>query len=378
VEILLQSGNVYIPGVKQRITVRVEDPDQQRWGFEMTARLNSDQEKSSAGDFTPIDHMTQVICDDAAPKPCSGGASFITHTSAGTRLGMTGGATFKFDWTPPAQNVGNITLYAAGNAANGDGNSTGDNIYTSRVQLSPLIPGVPLVTGTNVVSSANFEPGNLGPNSWVTIYGVNLAATTRNWSEDDFLNGGLPFSLDGVSVLLTTLGVPRLAYVGYVSPTQVNFLLPVDVQPTPTTVQIKNPAGISASVPITIRATAPQLFTTDGKSVMGLHATGFSLGKSSPAAPGETIRIYATGLGQTSPALINGQQVTDAIPLARLPQVIIDDGPANVLAASVVPGAPGMYLITLQVPPDAKNGDLPMIVLVGTTASPTVTLTVQK
>src|SRR5207253_1793075 len=87
VQIILKSGAVYIPGVRQRITVRIEDPNQKRWGFEMTARLNSDPEKSLAGEFTPIDNMTQVICEDAGPKPCASGPSFITHTSAGTRAG---------------------------------------------------------------------------------------------------------------------------------------------------------------------------------------------------------------------------------------------------------------------------------------------------
>src|SRR5262245_24541539 len=45
VKILLRSGAVYVPGVRQRITVQVADPTQRRWGFEMTARLNSDLEK---------------------------------------------------------------------------------------------------------------------------------------------------------------------------------------------------------------------------------------------------------------------------------------------------------------------------------------------
>src|SRR6266567_4224993 len=58
VKILLQSGPVYIPGVKQRVTVQVADPGQRRWGFELTARLNSDLEKGQAGDFTPVDNMT--------------------------------------------------------------------------------------------------------------------------------------------------------------------------------------------------------------------------------------------------------------------------------------------------------------------------------
>src|SRR4051812_20166903 len=116
VKILLQSGAFYIPGVKQRVMVQVADPAQRRWGFELTARLNSDSQNSQAGDFTPVDNMTQVICNDNTPKPCATGPSFITHTSAGTRIGTTGGATFQFDWTPPATNAGPVTFYVAGNA----------------------------------------------------------------------------------------------------------------------------------------------------------------------------------------------------------------------------------------------------------------------
>src|SRR6266536_3128735 len=46
VKILLQSGAVYIPGVKQRVVVQIADPTQTRWGFELSARLNSDPSSS--------------------------------------------------------------------------------------------------------------------------------------------------------------------------------------------------------------------------------------------------------------------------------------------------------------------------------------------
>ncbi len=131
VKIFLQSGRVYVPGVKQRVTVQVADPVQQRWGFELTARLNSDLEDGAAGEFTPIDNFTQVICRDAGPKPCSSGPSFIQHTSAGTRNGLKGAATFQFDWAPPASDAGPVTFYVAGNAANGNGGSSGDFVYTA-------------------------------------------------------------------------------------------------------------------------------------------------------------------------------------------------------------------------------------------------------
>ncbi len=119
------------------MVVTVADPAQVRWGFELSARLNSNLTSAQAGDFTPVDNMTQVICEDFGAKPCLTGLSFIQHTSAGTRNGQKASATFQFDWTPPATNVGPITFYAAGNAANGNGTSAGDFIYTTKPGREP-------------------------------------------------------------------------------------------------------------------------------------------------------------------------------------------------------------------------------------------------
>jgi uncharacterized protein (TIGR03437 family) len=361
--------------------VQVADPTQRRWGFELSARLNSNPENGDAGNLISIDNMTQVICEDNAPKPCVSGPTFITHTSAGTRNGTLNGATFQFDWIPPATNAGPVTFYVAGNAANGNGSSSGDLIYTSSVQLTPAIASAPTVTSGNVVSAATSLAGPVAPNSWVTIYGSNLSATTRSWTDGDFLNGAIPFSLDGVSAVLTLQGAPRLAYVGYVSPTQVNFLLPSDLNPVAMTVQVKNPAGISAAVPLTVQAGAAQLFTTDGKNALGTHGNGALIGKAgsaTAAAPGETIAIYGTGLGATTPALIPGQLPADAANLATLPQVMIGGVAATVVAAGVVPGSAGLYQVNVRVPPDAANGDLPLILQVGTFSSAPVLLPVQK
>jgi len=378
VKILLQGGAFYIPGVKQRITVQVADPNQQRWGFELSARLNSDLEKAQAGDFNPVDNLTQVICEDNSTKPCATGVLFVTHTAAGTRNGQKGGATFQFDWMPPATNAGPVTLYVAGNAANGNGQPTGDLIYTSSMQLTPVAASAPSIAAGNVVSSATSVAGPVNANHWVTIFGTNLSATTRAWTGGDFVDGGIPFSLDGVSVLLNQFGAPRLAYVGYVSPTQVNFLMPSDLTNTATTVQVKNPAGITTAIPLPLAANAPQLFTADGKSALATHSNGTLIGTSSAAAPGETITVYGTGLGATNPALIVGQVPTDANPLAALPQVTIGGLPATVSFGGVVPGTAGVYQLNVQVPSGAANGDLPLLVQAGTATSASTTLTVQK
>jgi uncharacterized protein (TIGR03437 family) len=140
----------------------------------------------------------------------------------------------------------------------------------------------------------------------------------------------------------------------------------------------KNPAGAAAAVPITIQANAPQLFTADGKHVLCTHANGALAGSGAPAAPGETIIIYGTGLGATTPALIPGIVPGAFASLATLPQVTIGGAAATVVSAGVPPNAAGLYQINVQVPSDAANGDLPVVVRVGTGNSASTLLTVQK
>jgi uncharacterized protein (TIGR03437 family) len=372
--------------VKQRITVQVSDPDQQRWGFELAARLDTDGANGQAGDFTSIDNQTQVICEDNAPKPCASNLLFITHTSAGTRNGTKNGASFQFDWTPPTTNVGTLTMYAAGNAANGNGSPTGDLIYTTSLQLTPAIPVAPGVTSGNVVISATGTAGPATANSWISVYGKNLAVTTRSWNDTDFTDGGLPFSLDGVSVVLTYQGAPRLAYVGYVSPTQVNFVLPSDIGANAAQVQIRNAAGISAPVPLTIQANAPQFLTIDGKHVLASRANGqfvaaagaLSPAITVPAAPGETISLFGTGWGPTTPALVPGQIPTQAAAMSRSTSVTIGGTAATVTSPAVVPNTVGVYQLSVQVPANLGNGDAQVVVSQGGVDSAPVLLTVQK
>jgi hypothetical protein len=143
VKVTFPKGQIYTPGSRQHLVVTVSDPQQQRWGFELTVRQASDS-TAQAGTFTPgPDGFTQVACADTAFQNASHGPcdsslplQYIEHTSVGTRPGQTGSATFEFDWTPPMTNVGNIVIYVAGNAANGNRLPTGDHIYTKTYTLT--------------------------------------------------------------------------------------------------------------------------------------------------------------------------------------------------------------------------------------------------
>ena len=114
----------YTPGQTYDITVAHTSADatRVRWGFQMTALDSADQK---AGAFVPADDLTRVI-NGEGPFPVR---EYVEHTSKGTFPGQQNGANWSFRWTAPTEDVGPVTFYLAGNQANGDGNSSGDNIY---------------------------------------------------------------------------------------------------------------------------------------------------------------------------------------------------------------------------------------------------------
>ncbi|MBZ5727511.1 MAG: hypothetical protein LAP87_21250 [Acidobacteriia bacterium] len=143
VRVTFTKGLVYRPGVKQRLVVTVADPEQKRWGFELTARQAANP-KLQAGVFQSLDGNTQVLCADErlmdrGEGPCPGTMplQYAGHTGAGSRLGRTGSTTFQLEWIPPVSDIGPVTIYVAGNAADGDNTPANDHIYTAQYTLVP-------------------------------------------------------------------------------------------------------------------------------------------------------------------------------------------------------------------------------------------------
>jgi uncharacterized repeat protein (TIGR01451 family) len=122
----------YVPGQTYSIVVTHTnaDPTRRRWGFELTALDPSDEK---AGNLESTDPLTQVL-NNQGP---GGARQYIEHTSAGTFVGQQNGASWTFNWTAPATDVGPVTFYSAGNQANNDGNTSGDYIYRTFVASAP-------------------------------------------------------------------------------------------------------------------------------------------------------------------------------------------------------------------------------------------------
>src|SRR5262249_38056500 len=142
------------------------------------------------------------------------------------------GNTFHFDWTPPSTNVGDVILYAAGNAANGNTLETGDHIYTTTLRLSPGAAGAKPVM-SEIIDAETLKPA-ISPNGFVTIKGTGLATASREWAGTDFNGNSLPTSVSGTSVKVNG----KDAFPSYISPTQINALVPLDTTSGPVNVQV--------------------------------------------------------------------------------------------------------------------------------------------
>ncbi|HEX6732642.1 MAG TPA: choice-of-anchor V domain-containing protein, partial [Pyrinomonadaceae bacterium] len=176
-QISITAPQTYIPGQTYSINVTHTnaDPTRLRWGFQLTA-LDSSDEK--AGDLQSLDGLTQIL-NNAGP---GNARQYIEHTSIGTFIGQQNGASWTFNWTAPPTDVGTITFYAAGNHANNDGNTSGDNIYRTFVASAPAST-TPDFSITTTPSSRTVVPGGSAQYS-VTITPlagftgpVNLSAT---------------------------------------------------------------------------------------------------------------------------------------------------------------------------------------------------------
>jgi uncharacterized protein (TIGR03437 family) len=290
-----------------------------------------------------------------------------------TRIGATGG----LGTTNPAgmavDSAGNI--YLAGNIA-GPGLLTTPGAFQTTASNSPCcyhgfvarIAATPPQISA-VLDGAGFQSG-ISPGAWISIFGTNLAYTTRGWLSSEIVGGKLPTLLDGVSVTIDS----RLAAVSYISPLQLNVQVPDDTATGPVPVTVTTPQG-TATTTVTMQTVSPGLFMYDAANrryVAAQHADysivgppGLYPGASSPAKPGEVIILYATGFGPTTPPTPSGQVVTSAAPVVNLSAISVTIGgqQAQVQWAGIT--IAGVWQLNVQVPPGAATGDAAIVAQLG-------------
>jgi hypothetical protein len=159
----------YTPGQTYTITLEVSQSPLVRFGFQMVALRDSDQ--TNVGAFSVIDGLRNQI------TPGYNNLSnrrYMTYTFNSTNcLSTPGQGIWSFKWTAPSTDVGPITFYAAGIAANNDGMDFGDYCYTASLKINPS----PLQSIENYTPNLNNFSLNIFPNPVKDNVNINYTLT---------------------------------------------------------------------------------------------------------------------------------------------------------------------------------------------------------
>ena len=263
--------------------------------------------------------------------------------------------------------------------------------YTSSVQISaagasntPLSIAVTLtvaaVSPSLVVAlstAGQVEP--FAAQSIVSAYGTNLATGTAS-----AVTLPVPTLLDGTSVTVTdSAGVARLAPLFYVSPMQVNFVIPAGMATGTASVSIQNQNGTTQSAAIQIGNVSPGLFQLNTSGLIAAWVLPVISGTQQPLQP-----VYQIASGSVIPLPINLGPSTQEVYLEmygtgirNANSVTVTVGGLNVpvLFAGAAPGFAGEDQVNIGPLPQslAGKGSVRIIVTADEQAANTVNVTIQ-
>ncbi len=253
-------------------------------------------------------------------------------------------------WTPRKTGA-QVTVAASATAP-------GFAAATERISGS-VVPNVaPTLTPNGTLSLVAPQVGApLAPGTMVQIYGTGLAPQTLPGTTIPLAN-----SLAGTSVIIGGLQAPLY----FVSPGQINALIPSELPPGPPYQVIVNNNG-ALSTPETIQSTAvtPGVEALPSGYANAQHtADGSAVTDASAAKPGEHIVVYLTGMGATTVPVASGNPAPSSPSASTVdaPSITLNSEPVSFSFSGLTPGLAGLYQIDLQVPADAPNGDLTLVV----------------
>jgi uncharacterized protein (TIGR03437 family) len=288
-------------------------------------------------------------------------SDFSQTNTCGATLSVAASCSIGVVFTPAAAGLRTASVFISGNANGGPlvVNLSGQGMGTG---ATPIIQ--------SIVDSWNYTPG-VAPGLWVTISGANLAGFSQ---AANFATVELPESLGGVVV--TFNGAP--AVLSYVSPTQVNALVPASLFPGSVQIVVQSNGVSSDPFPIVARGVQPAIYALPNADASMFYVTAALAGTATlvgnstidprvtrPILPGDTLDLYMIGLGATSDPskFVTDKVFSGAFPVTAAIATTVGGESAPVSFAGLT--SPGLYLVRITVPNDLKPGTQPFQLLTG-------------
>jgi uncharacterized protein (TIGR03437 family) len=124
-------------------------------------------------------------------------------------------------------------------------------------------------------------------------------------------------------------------------------------------VVVTNNGAASAPATAQLEAAAPAFFLYPGTNyaIASRLPDYAEVGDpSAPARPGDTVVLWGTGFGATSPAIAAGTTVSGVPVVVTPPTVTVGGEPVTVVSAVLTAGCAGLYQVTIQLPANVPAG----------------------
>jgi uncharacterized protein (TIGR03437 family) len=252
--------------------------------------------------------------------------------------------------------------------------------YTANLSL---VTTFPQINAGGIVNNASYtlQSSSVAPGSIAALFGTNLTDGTScvqpSCNPAFGSNGKLNTTMAGAQVTVNGTPVP----IFYATPGQLGIQIPFEAVGASATVSVSvgGQASITATVPLAL--VAPGIFTAsqDGKGAGAItHANGSLVTAQNPAQPGEVVILYATGLGQVTPAVATGALPTGLSNTAAPVTVSIGGISVPPAFAGLAGCCVGLNQINVQVPPGVSPGSaVPVVLTIGGQSSNPATIAVQ-
>ncbi len=158
------------------------------------------------------------------------------------------------------------------------------------------------------ISAASFEANALAPGAIVAAFGAGLATGTEASSSVP-----LPTALAGTSVRVRdSAGTERAAGLFFVSPGQINFVIPEATATGAATLTVLSGAGTTSTGTLDVKAVAPAIFTANADGT-GAPAAVIQRFKANGEQSFETVAQFDAALGRMRPRPLDLSPVGDRV-----------------------------------------------------------------
>lgn len=240
--------------------------------------------------------------------------------------------------------------------------------------IPSVFHGPPRVSPEGIVDSAGSRR-RIAPDSFMSLYGENLAPAEVFWDSVILDGKTLPSALGGVSVRIAG----RDCYPSYAGPNQVNVLVPPNLPAGEAEVEVRHPGGVTTAK-VLVGPASPALFNVATFALEPAYVAepGSIPGVATRAArAGDDIALYANGLGATADAHPLGEALTRPYPHGDVSSVRVLFGGVEVVPQAVNMTFAGLWQVNVKVP-EVEAGRVEVRVRVGAETSPPILLPIAR